>query len=89
MPRNKLSDLNNHLFAQLERLNDEDLSDEQIDREINRAKAVSKVASEIVKSSKLTLDAVRLIGEGYVRLDQIPENFELKQLNGKKNGVHK
>ena len=28
--RNTLGDLNNHLFAQLERLGDEDLKDEQL-----------------------------------------------------------
>ncbi len=31
--KNKLADLNNHLFAQLERLSDEDLAPEQIEQE--------------------------------------------------------
>lgn len=33
MPRNTLGDLNNHLFAQLERLNEEDLAAEEFEKE--------------------------------------------------------
>ena len=82
MARNKLTDLNNHLFAQLERLNDEDTKDEKMEIEIRKAKAVSQVASEILKSSKLSLDAARLVHEGYI--NEVPEN--MKQItNGKKD----
>lgn len=36
MPRNKLTDLNNHLFEQLERLNDGDLEGEELEKEIKK-----------------------------------------------------
>lgn len=60
MPQNKLTDLNNHLFEQLERLNDEDLSDEQLAREIKRADAMSKLATQIVNNAKTQVDAAKI-----------------------------
>jgi len=55
--KNKLIDLNNHLFEQLERLNDEDLTGEQLQSEIQRSKAVSGIASQIVSNASLSLEA--------------------------------
>ncbi|WP_312595420.1 hypothetical protein [Brevundimonas sp.] len=61
--KNKLSDLNNHLFAQLERLGEEDLTAEQIDKEVERSKAIIGVAAQIVSAQHLNLKAVELIAE--------------------------
>ena len=64
--KNRLSDLNNHLFTQLERLNDEDLtnSPEALKTEIERAKAVSSLSKEIVSTGRLLLDAHKAVSEG-------------------------
>lgn len=59
MTQNKLSDLNNHLFAQMERLSDEDLKGEKLQEEIARAKAVSGIASQIIQNGNLVLDAMK------------------------------
>jgi len=53
--QNKMTDLNNHLFAQLERLGDEELTGERLSEEINRAKAVTDVASQIIANGALVL----------------------------------
>lgn len=58
--KNKLTDLNDHLFAQLERLNDEDLPAEERAGEIDRARAVVGIGKTIVENARLVLDAEQL-----------------------------
>ncbi len=53
--RNTLGDLNNHLFAQLERLGEEDLKGDQLQEEINRARAVTGLASQVIANGTLVL----------------------------------
>ena len=57
--KNTLSDLNNHLFAQLERLGDEEIKGDKLMEEISRAKAVTGIASQIVANGNLVLNSIR------------------------------
>lgn len=59
--KNKLTDLNNHLFAQLERLSDETLTPEQIETEVQRTDAIVDVAGQIVRNADLQLKAVMIV----------------------------
>lgn len=61
--KNKLPDLNNHLFAQLERLSEEDLSAEQIEQEVKRTEAIVDVSEQIVKNAALQLNAVKILAD--------------------------
>ena len=58
--RNSLGDLSLHLFAQLERLGDESLKGDALKEEIDRAKAVSKVAEQIVGTASVVLEAIKV-----------------------------
>lgn len=59
--KNKLTDLTDHLFAQLERLGDESKDADQIRIEIERSGAIMGVAREIVSVGRLAVDAQRML----------------------------
>ena len=61
--KNKLTDLNNHLFEQLERLNDEALIGEDLEKEIERSKAISSISKDIISNAGLQLQAMKLTVE--------------------------
>ena len=58
--RNTLVDLNDHLFAELERLSDEKLTKEKMEQEIARAKAISSIAENVIDNAAIVLKAVEL-----------------------------
>ena len=61
--KNKLIDLNDHLFAQIERLGDEELSAEDIEREARRGEAIVRVADAIIDTAKTTLAAWKMVAD--------------------------
>ncbi len=65
--KNKLINLNDHLFAQLERLSDESIVGDKLTEEVNRAKAVQGVANAIIGNAKLALDAQIALNDGLIK----------------------
>lgn len=55
--KNTLADLNNHLFAEMERLGDESLKGDELQEEIKRADVIHKVSDVIVKNADIVLKA--------------------------------
>jgi len=71
--KNKMGDLNNHLFAQLERLADEELTPERIDQEVKRANAIVSLADQVISNADLRLKGAKLFAEhGPVVLPYLP-----------------
>lgn len=57
MAKNKISDLNDHLFAQLERLSDESVKGDALIEEVRRARSITEVAQQVIASGDLLLKA--------------------------------
>jgi hypothetical protein len=76
MARSTLGDLNLHLFAQLERLGDEDIKGDELREEINRAEAVTAVAQQIISNGALVLKVKQLSVNKFDDDVQIPKMLE-------------
>ena len=57
MTKNKLLDLNNHLFEALERINDDELQGEKLQEEMARAKTITQIGNTIINNASLALEA--------------------------------
>lgn len=62
--KNKLTDLNDHLFLQLERLGDTDITGEALAWEIERSKGIAMISKEIVKNASMQLEAIKVMKGG-------------------------
>lgn len=57
--RNTLSDLNNYLFEQLERLNDESLDAEALELQLKKADGVVKISEKIIANGELAFKTMK------------------------------
>lgn len=61
--KNTLTDLNNYLFEALERINDDSLDQENLEKEIKRSETVTKMAKTIIDNGNLALQAKKHLDE--------------------------
>lgn len=74
--RNTLGDLNNHLFIQMERLNDDELTDEELEKEKGRARAMADISKNIINNANLVLQAKKF------KDDAMDANVDTRMLEG-------
>ncbi len=57
--KNTLTDLNNYLFEALERINDDELDEEGLNKELKKCDATVKIADKIIQNGELSLKAMQ------------------------------
>lgn len=57
--KNTLTDLNNYLFEQLERINDDSLDPEQLERELRKTDSIVKVSEKIIQNGELAFKTMQ------------------------------
>ena len=78
---NKLTDLNNILFEQIERLNDDDLHGDALKQQIKRSPAIESVAGMIIANANTVLKAEKMKMEYAMDdrdLSQVPEMLRIE-----------
>ena len=76
MAKNKITDLNDHLFAALERLNDEEIKGEELQEEMERAKSIALVGGKIIDSMKVQIEMFEALNDCGYR-PNVPEQFKM------------
>ena len=76
---NALSDLNNILFQEVQRLSDgENLDAEKLKMEIERAKVIGDVSKTIIENARLQLEAVRFSENANMATGLLPDVLQNK-----------
>lgn len=77
-----LSELNKHLFAQLDRLSNNELKGDALKEEVSRAGAVNEICKSVIENANLQLQATKLVAE-YRGMkegaESLPEAFKATQ----------
>lgn len=57
--KNTLTDLNNYLFEQMERLYDDSLSEEELERELRKTDSIVKLSEKIITNGELAFKTMQ------------------------------
>lgn len=81
-PHYKLEDLNDHLFEEMERLNDIELKGDALQEERERAKAMAQIAQTIINNGEMALKVIKYYDETG---EDIPNRLRIGDSDEKKN----
>ena len=73
-----LNELNTKLFQTLERITDEEIDGEALDKELKRAKAVVDVSSVIINNAQTVLNAMKMMDVSGRENADMPEMLNCK-----------
>ena len=57
--KNNLSDLNNYLFSTLDTIEDDEMTDKQLEKELKKAQAICSISSQILKVASVQVSAIK------------------------------
>ena len=70
---NSLADLNAILFDQIQKIQNDDATDEELEKEIKKSEAITKLSSQVLSSANIALQAQKQFDEyGTGRTVDIP-----------------
>ena len=86
--KNNISDLNNHLFSMLETLEDDEMTDKQLEKELKKAQAICSISSQILKVASIQVSAIKIKEEYSLLNKDMPALITTKdsanEITGKK-----
>lgn len=75
--KNRLIDLNDHLFNEIEHLADKDIKGEELKEQLQRSKAIAHISDKIISNARLMLDSQKTLTSG--QMEDTPEMFMPKK----------
>ena len=60
---NNLESLNNYLFEQIERVNDQDLKDQELEAQLKRSDMIVKISKAIIDNANIAITAQKHFNE--------------------------
>ena len=75
--KNTLTALNNYLFEALEKINDDELTDDEFEKEAKKSEMKIKIAETIIKNANTQLNVMKHMDE-YNAERKVPEMLETK-----------